>query len=84
MLVSKVFLQRLDVLLIDLLEQLEVVLNPVLLVKSLNLLDQWFDILILADDLWLLLHRRHLLLKHLLSLELIEVLVWLRKANETI
>jgi hypothetical protein len=84
LLVSKVFLQRLDVLLIDLLEQLEVVLNPVLLVKSLNLLDQWFDILILADDLWLLLHRRHLLLKHLLSLELIEVLVWLRKANETI
>lgn len=62
-------------LLIDLLEQLEVVLNPVSLINSLDLLNKWLDVLLLADDLWLLLNRRHLLLEHLLSLELPNILV---------
>ena len=64
-------------LLIDLLEQLEVVLNPVSLINSLDLLNKWLDVLLLADDLWLLLNRRNLLLKHLLSLELSNILILL-------
>jgi len=79
----------LEVLHVDLLEQLEVVLDPVFFIESLNFLDQWFDILFLglSDDLsllwnnWHLLHPLHLLL--LLVLELIhQVLLW--ETNETI
>ena len=79
----------LEVLHVDLLEQLEVVLDPVFFIESLNFLDQWFDILFLglSDDLsllwnnWHLLHPLHPLL--LLVLELIhQVLLW--ETNETI